>query len=690
MTRDGPILESPCVADHSQFKLVAPFEPSGDQPEAIERLVEFIQSGAKYSTLLGVTGSGKTFTMANVIARLNRPTIVISHNKTLAAQLFGEFRQFFPENAVEYFISYYDYYQPEAYVPEHDLYIEKDASINEEIERLRLRATSSLLERRDVVVVASVSCIYNLGEPWEFRESVLPLEQGKDLDRDGLIEELVRLQYTRNDMELKRSTFRVRGDFVDIHPSHRDYGLRVEFDGSQISRLTVFDIVSGDNVEQRQRMIIYPAKQFVTTERQIEGAIASIEQELAQRVSELESQNKLLEAQRLATRTRFDIEMMREFGYCPGIENYSRHLLGKKPGERPYCMLDYFPADYLMIIDESHATIPQIQGMYNGDRARKQTLVDYGFRLPSCLDNRPLRFDEFQALVRQAIFTSATPGPYEFEHSQGRVAELVVRPTGLVDPKMTIRPTKGQVDHLIGEIRKRVENHERTLVTTLTKRMAEDLAEYLTEMGLKVRYMHSEIDAIERVEILRGLRLGEFDVLVGINLLREGLDLPEVSLVAILDADKEGFLRDERSLIQTAGRAARNVRGEVILYADNITRSIRMALKETERRRQKQIEYNLRHGIEPRSIQKSVDQVRLTTSVADAKPEEPIANSQWPMAEEEDRIAALDRLQKEMKEAAQRLEFEKAAEYRDRITRLRQQIDDEEWKRGRRKRLKKR
>ena len=678
------------MVDQSSFKLAAPFSPTGDQPEAIDRLVGLIKEGGKYTTLLGVTGSGKTFTMANVIARLNRPAIVISHNKTLAAQLFGEFKQFFPENAVEYFISYYDYYQPEAYVPEHDLYIEKDASINEEIERLRLRATSSLVERRDVVVVASVSCIYNLGEPWEFMESVLPIEIGKDLDREKLIEELVRLQYTRNDMELKRSCFRVRGDVVDIHPSHRDFGVRVEFDGQQVGRLTVFDIVSGDMVERRPRMVMYPAKQFMTTERQIETAVVAIERELAQRVSELEGQKKLLEAQRLATRTKFDIEMMREFGYCPGIENYSRHLLDKKPGERPYCMLDYFPDDFLMIIDESHATIPQIQGMYNGDRARKQTLVDYGFRLPSCLDNRPLRFDEFRALVNQAVFTSATPGPFELEHSQGRVAELVVRPTGLVDPKMTIRPTKGQVDDLIAEVRLRVERHERALVTTLTKRMAEDLAEYLTEMGLKVRYMHSEIDAIERVEILRGLRLGEFDVLVGINLLREGLDLPEVSLVAILDADKEGFLRDERSLIQTSGRAARHVQGEVILYADNVTRSIRMALKETDRRRRKQVEYNKQHGIVPRSIEKSLDQVRLTTSVADSRPGEELTEEEFRTADVEDRVALLDRLQKEMQDAAQQLEFEKAARLRDRIRSLRQQIDDEEWKRGRRRRLKKR
>jgi excinuclease ABC subunit B len=673
-----------------RFKLVAPFKPSGDQPEAIERLLEFIGSGEKYATLLGVTGSGKTFAMANVIERLNRPTIIMSHNKTLAAQLYGEFKGFFPENAVEYFVSYYDYYQPEAYVPEHDLYIEKDASINEEIERLRLRATSALVERRDVVVVASVSCIYNLGEPWEFRNSILPVEIGKDMDREHLLEELVKLQYTRNDVELKRSTFRVRGDVVDVHPSHRDYGVRVEFDGSQIGRLTVFDVVSGDMIERKPRMVMYPAKQFITTEQQIAGAEVTIEQELATRVSEFEAQGKLLEAQRLKTRTRFDLEMMREFGYCPGIENYSRHLLSKKAGERPYTLLDYFPADYLMVMDESHATIPQVQGMYNGDRVRKQTLVDYGFRLPSCMDNRPLRFDEFGMLVHQAVFTSATPGPYEATVSQGRVAELIVRPTGLIDPKMSIRPTKGQVDDLIAEVRKRVKKHERVLVTTLTKRMAEDLAEYLTEMGIKVRYLHSEIGAIERVDILRQLRLGEFDVLVGINLLREGLDLPEVSLVVILDADKEGFLRDERSIIQTSGRAARNLSGEVILYADIVTRSIRNALKEIDRRRQKQIEYNVAHGIEPRSILKSIDQVRLTTSVADAKAEGDREEGSEGGVEEEDKVTLLVRLQREMEQAAALLEFEKAAKLRDRIHQVRQQIDDEEWKDSRKKRLRKR
>ncbi len=657
------------------FKLKAPFTPSGDQPSAISALVKGIKANKKFQTLLGVTGSGKTFTIANVIAQVNRPVIVISHNKTLAAQLYGEFKQFFPDNAVEYFISYYDYYQPEAYVPEMDLYIEKDASINEEIEQMRLRATSSLIERRDVIVVASVSCIYNLGEPEEYKESLLPISRGQNISRDELIEKLVYLQYSRNDTELKRSCFRVRGDVVEIHPSHRDYGVRLEFGTHKIERITIFDILNRAVLETRERIVLYPAKYFVTSGNKLERAIRSIEAELSQRLAELQAQNKLLEMQRLKTRTKFDIEMLREFGYCPGIENYSRHLSGRPPGSRPYCLLDYFPSDYLMIIDESHQTVPQIIGMYNGDRARKEVLVEHGFRLPSCLDNRPLKFDEFKSLINQCIFTSATPTEFEIRLSGGEVIEQIVRPTGLVDPKMIVRPTQNQIDDLIKEIRLRIERKERVLVTTLTKRMAEDLAEYLTEMGLKVKYLHSEIDAIERIEILRGLRLGEFDVLVGINLLREGLDLPEVSLVAILDADKEGFLRDERSIIQTAGRAARNVSGVVILYADNLTKSIKNALAEAERRRQKQIAYNRKHNITPKSIEKSITQVIKTTIVADAKASEDIIEE---ISFIGDKTDILTRLEQAMRKAAENLEFEKAAKIRDQIKKLKQELIDQD------------
>lgn len=680
------------------FKLKAPFKPTGDQPQAINELIKGINNGKKFQTLLGVTGSGKTFTIANVIAKTNRPTIVISHNKTLAAQLYGEFKQFFPDNAVEYFISYYDYYQPEAYVPEMDLYIEKDASINEEIEQLRIRAAASLFERRDVIIVASVSCIYNLGEPEEYQASLLPIELEKNLTRDELIEKLVYLQYSRNDTELKRSCFRVRGDVIEIHPSHRDYGIRIEFDNDKIAKITIFDILKRSVLEQRARIVLYPAKYFITSANRLEKAIVSIEAELSQRLAEFQAQNKLLEMQRLKTRTKFDIEMMKEFGYCPGIENYSRHISRRAPGSRPYCLLDYFPSDYLMIIDESHQTIPQIIGMYNGDRARKQVLVEYGFRLPSALDNRPLKFEEFRALINQCIFTSATPTEFEIRLSGNQVVEQIVRPTGLVDPQMIIRPMtnqvmpvgaesasenrsfnskvhehKGGVDDLIEEIRQRVLHKERVLVTTLTKRMAEDLAEYLTEMGIRVKYLHSEIGAIERIDILRGLRLGEFDVLVGINLLREGLDLPEVSLVAILDADKEGFLRDERSLIQTAGRAARNVSGVVILYADNITKSIKNALAEADRRRKKQLEYNLKHNITPKSIQKSVTQVIKTTVVADAKiTEEPTVE----IPSGANKIEVLKKLQSAMKKAAEDLEFERAAQLRDQIRKIRQALAD--------------
>lgn len=661
------------MATTRPFKVHAPFEASGDQPQAIAELVKGIQEGAKFQTLLGVTGSGKTFSIAKVVEAIQKPTLVMSHNKTLAAQLYGEFKQFFPENAVEYFVSYYDYYQPEAYVPTIDLYIEKDASINEEIERLRLGATSSLIERRDVLVVASVSCIYNIGEPWEFKDALIPVDMSKPMSRDELLEKLVALQYTRNDFELKRSCFRVRGDVVEVHPSHREYGVRVEFFGDTVERLSIFDILTGNVMEGKERIVIYPAKHFITDEKRMKNAFELIEAELAERLKELEGQGKLLEAQRLKTRTRFDLEMMQEFGHCPGIENYSRHLSGKGPGERPYTLIDYFPKDFLVVMDESHVTVPQVNGMYEGDRSRKQVLVDYGFRLPSCLDNRPLRFPEFESLLSQVMFTSATPAEYELQKSKGRIIEQVVRPTGLIDPKVTIKPTQGQIDHLVGEIRKRAERKERVLVTTLTKRMAEDLAEYLAEAGIRVKYMHSEIDAISRVDILRGLRLGEFDVLVGINLLREGLDLPEVSLVAILDADKEGFLRSERSLIQTSGRAARNVRGEVIMYADNITQSIRRALFEMERRRRKQIQYNEEHNITPTSIQKSIEQVMIATSVADARREEPETEELSSL----DRVELLAQLQTEMKQAAQQLEFEKAAQIRDRIKKLKDLLDRE-------------
>jgi len=654
------------------FKLVAPYKPTGDQPEAIAALTDGVLKGQKYQTLLGVTGSGKTFSIANVIQNVQKPTIVLSHNKTLAAQLYGEFKQFFPDNAVEYFISYYDYYQPEAYVPEIDLYIEKDASINEEIERLRLGATSSLIERKDVVIIASVSCIYNLGEPWEFKDFLLPIEITQELDREALLEKLISLQYSRNDIDFRRSTFRVRGDVVEVHPSHREYGIRVEFAGDTIERISIFDPLKGDILERRDRLVIYPAKHFLTHPDRMGQAIKNIEAELEERLQMLQNQGKLLEAERLKTRTKFDLEMMKEVGYCSGVENYSRHLSNRQPGERPYCLLDYFPDDYLMIIDESHATVPQIEGMFLGDRSRKEVLVEHGFRLPSALDNRPLKFAEFESLINQVIFTSATPGDFEIERSCGRIVEQVVRPTGLVDPKIIIKPTEGQIDDLINEIKKRVDQKERTLVTTLTKRMSEDLAEYLAEMGLRVKYMHSEIDAIERVEILRGLRLGEFDVLVGINLLREGLDLPEVSLVAILDADKEGFLRHERALIQTAGRAARNVHGEVIMYADELTRSIRRALAETERRRKKQFDYNRSHGIVPTSITKSIDQVMRTTQVADSKHIE----IDTEIEEETDKVELLAKLRIEMERAASLLEFEKAAVLRDKIRKVRNELDD--------------
>ncbi|MDZ7386907.1 MAG: excinuclease ABC subunit UvrB, partial [candidate division KSB1 bacterium] len=603
----------------SRFELITELEPKGDQPRAIAELTDGILRGQRFQTLLGVTGSGKTFTMAHVIANVNRPTLVISHNKTLAAQLYGEFKGFFPNNAVEYFISYYDYYQPEAYVPQTDTYIEKDTSINEEIDRLRLKATSSLLSRRDVIIVASVSCIYGLGSPEDWQALLVFIERGQHIERDELLSRLVDIHYTRNDIAFGRGTFRVRGDVVELIPAYEEDALRIEMFGDEIEAIYSVDVLTGEVKAELERTAIYPAKHYVTTYPKLEQAIKSIEAELEERLAYFRAHNKLLEAQRLEMRTRYDLEMLRELGYCPGIENYSRHLSGRAPGERPYTLLDYFPKDFLLFIDESHVTIPQIQGMYHGDRSRKETLVEYGFRLPSALDNRPLRFDEFESLINQAVFVSATPAEYELEKCQGVVVEQIIRPTGLVDPEIVVKPVKGQIDDLVKEIRERVARNERTLVTTLTKRMAEDLTDYLAGLGIRVRYLHSEIDALERVEILRDLRLAEFDVLVGINLLREGLDLPEVSLIAVLDADKEGFLRSERSLIQVAGRAARNVAGKVIFYADQITSSMQRAIEETNRRRIIQQKYNEEHGITPTTIYKSVEDVLGATRVADAK-----------------------------------------------------------------------
>jgi excinuclease ABC subunit B len=648
------------------FKLVSGFKPEGDQPQAISALTDGLLKNKKFQTLLGVTGSGKTFTMANVIAALNRPTLVMSHNKTLAAQLYGEFKEFFPDNAVEYFVSYYDYYQPEAYIPQRDIYIEKDASINEDIDRLRLSATSSLMSRRDCLIVASVSCIYGLGSPEEYGEMLLFLKEGQAISRDEILKRLTEIHYTRNDYDFKRSTFRVRGDTVEIFPAYTRTAYRVEQSGDNIEKISQIDPLTGDRISHVEKIGIYPAKHFVTTKDRIERAIGSIEEELALRLSELKAAQRLVEAQRLESRTKYDIDMMREIGYCNGIENYSRHISGREPGSRPWCLIDYFPKDFLIFVDESHVTLPQVRGMYAGDKARKETLIEYGFRLPSALDNRPLGFDEFMSLVNQAIFVSATPDEYELSLSDKTVVEQVIRPTGLIDPLIEVRPTDGQIDDLVKEIRKRAAAKERTLVTTLTKRLAEDLARYLKELSLRVKYLHSEIDAIERVEILRDLRLGKFDCLVGINLLREGLDLPEVSLVAILDADKEGFLRSGTSLIQVAGRAARHINGSVLMYADTLTGSMKKAIGETNRRRRIQMEFNKKHRIKPRTIEKAVKEGIESYK----KAREVIENVVEENDEQYDVTSLIGELQHDMETAARNLQFERAAVLRDQIKEL--------------------
>ncbi|HJQ21216.1 MAG TPA: excinuclease ABC subunit UvrB [Gemmatimonadaceae bacterium] len=653
------------------FDLQAPFQPAGDQPKAIAELTAGLERGDRFQTLLGVTGSGKTMTIANVVRNFGRPTLVLSHNKTLAAQLYGELKSFFPQNAVEYFISYYDYYQPEAYVPTTDTYIEKDASINDDIDRLRLRATSSLMEREDVIIVATVSAIYGLGDPVQYREQMVTINKGQRIPRDEILRSLVKIQYHRNDLSFERGTFRVRGDTVEILPAYEEQGVRVELWGDEVERISKVNPLTGETISILDRAAIYPAKHFVTQRPTLERAVKLIRSELEQRLTELRNAGKLLEAQRLESRTNFDVEMMLEIGTCAGIENYSRHLSGRAEGERPACLFDYFPEDFVVVVDESHVTLPQVSGMFNGDRQRKLTLVEYGFRLPSALDNRPLMFDEFLALTPRAMFVSATPGDLELQLSEGVVVEQIIRPTGLVDPEIEIRPVRGQVDDLLNEIRIRERRGERVLVTTLTKRMAEDLTDYLQQVGVRVRYMHSDIDAIERMEIVRGLRLGEFDVLVGINLLREGLDLPEVSLVAILDADQEGFLRSDRSLIQTVGRAARNIEGRAIFYADRVTGSMQRCLDETGRRREAQLAFNKEHGVVPRSVSKSVEQVRFITRVADARTEK-----EKKVAEPARQYAVMDNdalarmLEEQMKEAAANMDFELAATLRDQLFEL--------------------
>ncbi|MBO0997814.1 excinuclease ABC subunit UvrB [Bacillus sp. SD075] len=654
-----------------KFELVSKYSPQGDQPAAIEMLVEGIKEGKEMQTLLGATGTGKTFTVSNVIQRINKPTLVIAHNKTLAGQLYSEFKEFFPNNAVEYFVSYYDYYQPEAYVPSTDTFIEKDASINDEIDKLRHSATSSLFERKDVIIIASVSCIYGLGSPEEYREMVVSLRTGMEIDRNALLHRLVDIQYERNDIAFQRGTFRVRGDVVEIFPASRDeHCVRVEFFGDEIDRIREVDALTGEITGEREHIAIFPASHFVTREEKMRIAIQNIETELEERLKELREDEKLLEAQRLEQRTRYDLEMMREMGFCSGIENYSRHLTLRPSGATPYTLIDYFPEDFLLVVDESHVTLSQIRGMFNGDQARKQVLVDHGFRLPSAKDNRPLRFEEFEKKVHQSIFVSATPGPYELEHTPEMVQQII-RPTGLLDPTVEVRPIEGQIDDLIGEIQERVKKNERVLITTLTKKMSEDLTDYLKEIGIKVQYLHSEVKTLERIEIIRELRMGKYDVLVGINLLREGLDIPEVSLVTILDADKEGFLRSERSLIQTMGRAARNANGHVIMYADRITNSMELAINETRRRREIQENYNEKHGIMPQTIQKDIRDSIRATHVAEESEEykEDLAPSLAKLPKKE-RLKVMASMEKEMKEAAKALDFERAAELRDLLLEL--------------------
>jgi excinuclease ABC subunit B len=657
----------------TDFQVVAPFQPTGDQPEAITALEDSLRVGNRYQTLLGVTGSGKTFTVAEVVQRVKKPTLVLAPNKTLAAQLYAEYKEFFPANAVEYFVSYYDYYQPEAYIPRTDTYVEKESQVNDEIEKLRLSATRSLFERRDVLIVASVSCIYGLGSPEEYGEVVLTLKVGQERRRDRVLRHLTDIQYERNDQNFVRGKFRVRGDVLEIYPSYEDLAVRIEFFGDEVERIVEIDPLTGEILGNRTRVDVYPAKHWVTTQERLNRAIVDIEEELAVRLKELNGEGKLLEAARLRQRTNFDIEMLRETGICSGIENYSRHLAGRQPGEPPWTLIDYMPDDFLLVVDESHIALPQVRGMFNGDRARKQVLVDYGFRLPSALDNRPLTWNEFLDHVPQAVFVSATPGPYEYEHS-AVVAQQIIRPTGILDPEITVRPTEGQIDDLLAEIRARTEKGQRVLVTTITKKMSEDLADYLQEMGIKVHYLHSEIDTIQRVDILRDLRLGVYDVVVGINLLREGLDLPEVSLVAILDADKEGFLRSEGSLIQTVGRAARHTEGTVIMYADRVTDSMHRAISETNRRRRIQMEYNEEHNITPVGIQKDVRSLSDRLRAAEAEGEQAGGGLAIAAMPRDEIMRIVKDLEAQMKRASRELEFEKAAQLRDQIVELRRAL----------------